>query len=162
MQINQPHIPGTSNALVPSRFPWILSLTISGVVLVGSVLLGVYNFYLDRQITATQQEIATVDTQVQTASMDRKIIITQILNNNTLRPSLDINGLVKEFQRAAVTANVRLKGFNVTNDIISTTLIATQGDPQVHPDPAATIIKMMREYARGQQNFGLEPISSIA
>lgn len=46
--------------------------------------------------------------------------------------------------------------------MISTTLIATSGDSQIHPDPAATIIKMMREYARGEKYFSLDPISAIS
>lgn len=92
----------------------------------GTVSLGAYNFYLDQQFSSTQKEITIVDTQIQTASTDRKIIIAQILNANSIRPSLDINGLVKEFQRAAITANVRLKGFSVSNDTIATTLIATE------------------------------------
>lgn len=81
----------------------------SAIVLIGSVLLGAYNFYLDKKIASTQQELQVLDTQIQTASEDRKVIIAQILSANTIRPSLDINGLVKEFQRAAVVANVRLK-----------------------------------------------------
>lgn len=162
MQIKQPQILWASSSLTPSRFPWIFSLIVSAIVLIGSVLLGAYNFYLDKKIASTQQELQVLDTQIQTASEDRKVIIAQILSANTIRPSLDINGLVKEFQRAAVVANVRLKWFSVMNDTISTTLIATEWDPQVHPDPAATIIKMMREYARGQQYFSLEPILSIS
>jgi len=82
---------------------------VSAIVLIGSVLLGAYNFYLDKKIASTQQELQVLDTQIQTASEDRKVIIAQILSANTIRPSLDINGLVKEFQRAAVVANVRLK-----------------------------------------------------
>lgn len=48
------------------------------------------------------------------------------------------------------------------NDIITTTLIASEGDPLVHPDPAITIIKMIEDYSQGQKDFSLDPISSMA
>ena len=67
-----------------------------------------------------------MDAKIQTISTDKSIIITKILRSNALRPSLDINGLIKEFQRAAVMSNVRLTGFNVSGDTISTMLTATE------------------------------------
>jgi hypothetical protein len=118
--------------------------------------------YLDRKIEKTNAEIATTEQQIQVASTDRRIIITQILKSNSIRPSLDITGLIREFQKAAIASNVRLKGFNVANDVISTTLIATEGDPQIHPDPASTVIKMMRDYASTQRYFALEPIYALS
>lgn len=161
MQMNQTHPHVSSIAPVPSRFPWFFSLVLAGLVLAGTIGMGVYGFFLDRSIVEREKDIAMVDTQIQTASADRKIILAQILATNTIRPSIDVAGLVKEFQSAAATANVRLKGFSVVNDTISTTLIATEGDPMIHPDPASTIIKMMREYALGQKYFELEPIASL-
>ena len=131
------------------------------LVLFWSIGLGIYNFYLDRQIEAFHTNIAYMDAKIQTISTDKSIIITKILRSNALRPSLDINGLIKEFQRVAVMSNVRLTGFNVSGDTISTMLTATEWDPQIHPDPAATIIKMIREYAKGQQYFSLEPIFAL-
>ncbi len=106
--------------------------------------------------------IADVENKIQMMSTDKDIIITRILQSNTIRPSLDINGLIKEFQRVAVASNVRLSGFNVSNDTITTALTATEWDPQVHPDPASTIIKMIREYAKWQQYFALDPINTIS
>lgn len=119
-------------------------------------------FYLDRNIEKNNAEIATTEEQIRLASTDRRIIITQILKSNSIRPSLDITGLIREFQKAAIASNVRLKGFSVANDVISTTLIATEGDPQIHPDPASTVIKMMRDYASTQRYFALEPIYALS
>jgi hypothetical protein len=82
--------------------------------------------------------------------------------SNTLRPSLDLVSLIARFREAASTAWVRLKGFSVDHDTITTSLIATEWDPQIHPDPASTIIRMMREYAQGQKYFLLDPIVSLA
>lgn len=158
MQVN--HTP--SLAPVPTRFPWFFSLILAAFVALSTVGLWGYNWYLSTQIAQAHADISNLDTQIQTASQDRKIILTQILKNNTLRPSLDITGLMREFQKAAIAANVRLKGFNVKNDVISTTLIATKWDAQIHPDPASTVISMMRDYARGMKYFSLEPISTLA
>lgn len=158
MQVNH------ASAPVPlqNRFPWILSLILLTIVVLWSLSLGLYNLYLDRQIVNIRIATAEMDRKIDTLSQSKEIIITKILRSNILRPSLDINGLIKEFQRVALASNVRLTGFNVAGDTLSTTLTATEWDPQIHPDPASTIIKMMREYARGQQYFALEPISSIA
>ncbi len=67
-----------------------------------------------------------MDRKIDTLSQSKEIIITKILRSNTLRPSLDINGLIKEFQRVALASNVRLTGFNVAGDTLSTTLTATE------------------------------------
>lgn len=147
---------------IQNRFPWILSLSLFALVVFWSVGLAVYNFSLDRQIAGTRRAIANTNTQIQLISTDKKIIITKIIRSSALKPSLDINGLIKRFRSAADMSNVRLSGFNVSGDTISTNLTATEWDPQIHPDPAATIIKMMREYAKGQQYFSLEPINAIS
>lgn len=121
-----------------------------------------YNYILDKQIDTMKNEIATIDSQINIMSTDRKIVIANILNSNHIRPTIDVKGLIQEFYAAAAKSNVRFKWFSVKDDIISTTLIATEGDPLVHPDPALTIIKMIEDYSRGQKDFSLDPIASMA
>lgn len=158
MQVNHTH----TNTVIPSRFPWYLSIALAVIVALTSSALGGYNLYLDMQIRDTNAAIAEVDKNIALMSTDTRIIITKILRSNAIRPSLDIGGLITQFKGVADRANVRLKGFAVANDVISTTLIANEGDPQIHPDPASTIIKMMREYANGQKYFSLDPITALS
>ncbi len=157
MQINHTHIP----AVQPSRFPWFFSLTLAALIGTASIALALYNLYLDREIRTLNTEIISINSKISLASVDRKIVIAQILRSNAIRPTLDINGLITQFRKVAESSNIRLKGFNVANDTISTTLIATHGDVQIHPDPISTIIRMMRDYSRVQKYFSLEPIYSI-
>ncbi len=121
-----------------------------------------YNYILGKQIETMKSEIATIDSQIAIISTDRKIVIANILKSNRIRPTIDVKWLIQEFYTAAAKSNVRFKGFSVKNDIITTTLIASEGDPLVHPDPAITIIKMIEDYSQGQKDFSLDPISSMA
>ncbi len=158
MQINHTH----ANSVAPSRFPWFLSVAIAVFVGGASIILALYSLYLESQVRTLNSEITTVNNNIALASVDRKIVITQILQTNAIRPTLDIGGLITQFKGVADRANVRLKGFSVANDMISTTLIATHGDLQIHPDPVSTIIRMMRDYSLVQKYFSLEPIYSIS
>ncbi len=158
MQVNHTHV----NDVSPNRFPWFFSLAIALFIGSAGIVLSLYNLYLDSQIRTQKAEITTLENNINLASIDRKVVVAQILQSNAIRPTLDIGGLITQFRKVAESSNIRLKGFNVANDTISTTLIATHGDLQIHPDPVSTIIRMMRDYSRVQKYFSLEPIYSIS
>jgi hypothetical protein len=74
-----------------------------------------------------------------------------------------LKGIVADFRDAASRANVRLKWFSITNDVISTSLTATEPNGTIHPDAVTTIITMMQEYASGRGGrFALDPITTIS
>lgn len=145
-----------------STFSFILSLFSILAVIGAYIWLFFYSIAIENGIREKKDAIAKIDTQINDISKDQDIIIRKILLSNTIRPSIDLVGLIKEFRDAGNRAKVRLKWFSVKDDIISTSLISTEWDPTVHPDPVATIIKMMREYDAGHQYFTLDPISSIS
>ena len=101
---------------------------------------------LDASIETYRSTIAEKKNQIAEISKDRNVILTKIEQSNAIRPSIDLQGIVRDFYDAASRANVRFKGFSITNDVISTTLSSTTPDGIIHPDAAGTIIKMMREY----------------
>ena len=155
----------TLGSLVPkvSRTPFYFAMTF--LVLTISVCVGVfiYNIWSDRKIDDEKLKISELQNQINQLSQDRNIIITKIVSSNTIRPSIDLKWLERGFRDAAFQANVRLKGFSVNNDVISTSLIATEWDGISHPDPVGTIIKMMRDYSSVRaQSFSLEPITAVA
>mgnify|MGYP006888934244 CR=1 FL=1 len=146
----------------PSNLSWIFSLIIVWIVIVSGVGFFVSNSITSKTLDTNRNTLATLDAEITKLSQDRQVMITKIIQWNTIRPSLDIKGLIASFKDAAIKSNVRLQWFSVVNDTISTNLISTSGDPEGHSDAAATIIKMMREYASGQKAFGLEPILTIS
>lgn len=146
----------------PSGIPWFLSIFLLVLVVGSGAGLFFYNQNLTSSIANIQSDIEDNSKQISDIEGDKELVIKNILTSNSVRPSIDVRGLVSEFRDAANRANVRLQGFNVQEDTISTTLISTVGDAAIHPDPAATIIKMMREYALGHKYFDLDPIVSIS
>lgn len=64
------------------------------------------------------------------------MIITRIEESGTIRPSIDLKGIVDAFYEAATSSNVRLKGFGIVNDVISTSLVSTEPYGIAHPDAA--------------------------
>ncbi len=145
----------------PSQTVWYMSITFFLVVGVTTVFFVVSSLMRWVDIGSINESIADTDRKIEVIGKDRKILIANIIKNNSLRPSLDLKPLIAGFRTAAAKANVRLKGFSIVDDVISTSLIATEWDSWVHPDPVATIIKMMREYAQNKNTFSLDPISSI-
>lgn len=145
----------------PSEKNWWLALSMFLIVAIATSGLFVYNYFLGKQIQTTQAKVTEIESQIRTISVDRKVVIANILKTTTIRPTIPVKELIAEFYTAAVKSNVRFKGFSIKNDIISTNLIATVGDPLVHPDPAITIIKMIEEYSQGKKEFSLDPISSL-
>lgn len=146
----------------PSNLSWILSLVLVWVVIVSGIGLFLSNQFTSKNLETGRNNLAALDKEITNLSQDRQVMITKIIQWNTIRPSLDIKTLVSNFKDAAIKSNVRLQWFSVVNDTINTSLTSTSGDSEGHSDAAATIIKMMREYASGQKTFGLEPILSIS
>lgn len=146
-----------------SQFTWYLSIVFFLTVVTGIVGMYLYGAYLDGKISSEKGDITAIEKQISEIGQDRKMLITQIVMGNTIRPSLDLKNIVTQFRVAAAKADVGFQGFSIKDDTISTTLIATTGLNQIHPDPVATIITMMRTYA-GQNNlyFRLDPITSVS
>ena len=103
-----------------------LSVLLLLVSVGSSIGLYAYTHYLTRQIQAEVSTRADIEQKISEIARDRDIVITKIVTANALRPSLDLATLVSQFRDAATQANVRLKGFSVSNDTITTSLIATE------------------------------------
>jgi hypothetical protein len=117
-------------------------------------------FVTERHTETLRTTIAKLDSDIAGSSVDRNIVIAKIVQENTLRPSLDLKNIVAQFRIAAVKANVAFDGFAIKDDVINTKLTSTVGNGQ-HPDPVGTIIAMMNSYNAGIQEFRLGKISSI-
>ena len=137
-------------SLIPkkSRLAYYLSIGLFLLMITLSIGFSVYNMLLERTIESEKTQIAEIQKNIDEISRDRKVILTKIEKSGTIRPSIDLKGIVADFYTAASASDVRLKGFSIANDVISTSLTATKPDGIVHPDAASTIIKMMREYAK--------------
>ncbi len=146
----------------PRNYVWYLSLILLGGMVLVSALFAWLKYLNANATQSVKEDVAVVQSSIDELSNDRKILIANIIKNNTLKPSLDLGPLIVGFRNAAQLSNVRLKWFSVSGDTITTTLIATEGDSGVHPDPAATVIKMIKEYASGKMEFELEPIISLS
>ena len=158
----QGNIKSISSVIKPGQSTWYLSIGFFIVTLSIILFFTISSYMRESQITNIQWDINKIQWDISTISADRKVLIANIIKNNSLRPSLDLAPIIREFRLAAVKANVRLKGFSIQNDKISTTLIATEWDSWISPDPVSTVIKMMREYAEGKMKFTLEPIFSLS
>lgn len=113
--------------------------------------------------TSRRNDIAQIEKQITEATQDRKTLIYQTISSNAIRPSLDLKNIVSQFRIAAAKVDVGFQGFSIKDDTISTVLVATSGENQIHPDPVATIIGMMREYAsHNDLYFTLDPITSVS
>lgn len=110
--------------------------------------------------------VTKLTTDIETAKQNKSIIIADILSKNLVKPSIELKKIVKDFRDAALKAQVRLQGFSIQDDEISTNLIATNiPTGAAHTDPVQTVIKMMRDYSSGKggvNSFSLEPISSVS
>ena len=103
-----------------------LSVALLIIMIAGSLGLYGYDMYLTREIATQKSMITDTEKQISEIARDRDIIITKIAESNTIRPSLDLRTLITQFKAAADEENVRLKGFSVKNDTITTSLIATE------------------------------------
>lgn len=117
------HTPATES---PSNFNWLVSISLLSITLLSIGSLYIYGYFQDRKIETTQNEILGIENLIRSASNDKDIIIANILKSTTIRPSIDLKGLVDSFDKTAKWAGVRLQGFSVKDDLLNTTLIATQ------------------------------------
>lgn len=125
------------------------------------IILFILSWLIQRNTDTITKNIATLDQKIQTISADHNIVIAKIIQDNGIRPSIDLKNIVTQFRVAAIKSNVAFEGFNIKDDIISTTLISTQGT-DIHPDAVATIIRMMNEYAHSNQAFHLGKITNVS
>lgn len=102
-----------------------------------------------RAIAATQTEIQSIDKNLYEINANPNIVIAKIVQENGVRPSIDLKNIVTQFRLAAIKANVNFDGFSIKDDTIKTTLTSTVGNT-AHPDPAATIVSMMNDYAKNE------------
>ncbi len=151
-----------SAVIKPSQSVWYTSIGLFVIIFWISLFFGISSWFLDKSNETLQWDIQKIEADITKLSEDRKILIANIIKNNTLRPSIPLGEIILNFKMAAAQANVRLKWFDIANDMISTSLIATEWDPGIHPDPVATIIKMMQTYAKEKMDFSLDPIISIS
>lgn len=151
-----------SPAILPeSRGLWYVSIAFLLVVAVLSVGLYISTQYTERSIVSIQKEIAKIDISIQSINKDPNIVIAKIVQENTIRPSIALKSIVTQFRLAAIKANVTFDGFSIKNDTIITKLISTSGNT-IHPDPVATIISMMNDYAKNEKKeFRLGKITNI-
>lgn len=151
-----------SPVLKESHLSFILSVILLFSILLTSLGLFLYNLNIDKKKNALDITIQETSKKIEEIKSNKELVVINILKSNSIRPSIDVRWLVNEFREAANRSNVRLQGFNVVDDTITTTLISTFWDSSIHPDPAATIIKMMREYSLWNKYFKLDPIFSIS
>ncbi len=147
--------------LVERHGVWYLSIGFFVFVLVWSIILYGMQFFAERRISSLEEKQQEIQTKIQSASKDEKIIVARIIEQNWVRPSLDLVGIIRNFRSVAVASNVTLDGFSIKDDVISTNLISTQGN-QVHPDAVATIINMMNQFSNGEQVFRLGKIRTVS
>jgi hypothetical protein len=141
-----------------NRFSWYASLGVAGLTLLSIFGLFIYQYFQTSHIESLNTEITQLDVNIQTAAMDKDIIIANILSSTVLRPSIDLKLLVRSFRLAAATAGVRLSGFSVSNDMITTNLSVMQESPSI--DPVETIIALMR-INTPTPDLSLEPIYTL-
>ncbi len=151
-----------ASVIKPGQTTWYISIIFFVMITWIILFFGISSSFRGSQITTIMEDISKLETDIASISKDRKVLIANIIRNNKLRPSLNLGPIIREFRMAAIKSNVRLNGFSIANDTITTTLIATEWDSGVSPDPVATVIKMMRDYAEWKMNFTLEPIFSLA
>ncbi len=149
------HIPVPES---PNNFNWLASIVLLSTTLLSIWGLFIYSFIQESSIENTQNEILQLESDIRSASTDKNIIIANILKSTTIRPSLDLKGVVDSFYKTAAWAGVRLQGFAVKEDILSSTLIAKQDNNGW--DPVSTIITMMRSNLKTWLQLG--PITSLA
>lgn len=143
----------------PSQAAWKASIALLIFVILASAGLFAYQIVLGQQITTLTDTIADHEARIASGSTNRDIIVAGILSSSTLRPSLDLGRLVSDFRAVAQSAHIRLQGFFVSDDRISSHLIVT---PELGgADPITTIIALMR--ARSPDlRLVADPISSVA
>lgn len=140
----------------PSQFPWFASLGLLALTILASAGLWGYGYMQSDTIARTESQIQTLDTDIANASKDKKIYIANILESTQIRPSIDLKKLVSTFREVATTHQVRLQGFSVQKDTISSSLTALSNST----DAVENIIRMMRAKSVASGVI-LEPIYTV-
>jgi len=143
----------------PQRFLWIISLSFFSIIAIATIGLFAYGFIQANTLSNIEENIAKLESEIAVGSQDKDVIVANILSNTMIRPSIDLKALVNSFRAAASSAGVRLSGFNVDNDTISTSLIATT-EINDSTDPIKKIITMMR-VPNPATGLSLEPIYTV-
>lgn len=158
MQDNSQNIQAGSTSHLP------LFLSAGALVLMILATLGIYLYtlYLSSDTLSIRDKTAVIDRQIVAEKNNRKVMIAHIIDSGTIRPSIDLVGLLGRFRSIATEYGVRFQGFSINNDILSTQVIATNPDQVNHPDPISAIFKLMNTEKFADTGFNLEPISSIA
>jgi hypothetical protein len=143
----------------PRNIAWIMSLVFLSLTILSCLGLWGYQFVTASRIDTLQNETQALDADIATSTKDRDIIVADILASASIRPSIDLKALVRAFRVAATQAGVRLQGFSVRDDVISSTLIASR-DVTSTTDPVETIIAMMRS-GTATAGLSLQPIRSL-
>jgi hypothetical protein len=157
-----------SNIIPPKELKQIHTLPIlSGIffacILLSSIGIFFYGKYQDAKIDELKQTLTQTQKEINELSQDETIKISSILSDTNIRPSLDVAKMVDVFRETALKSRVRFQGFSIKNDIISTTLIATEADGAIHPDPISTIIKMMKSSLKNNNmDITLSPITAVS
>lgn len=145
-----------------------MSVAFFCIVSMASVAFFGLSFLSQSKISEYQNDIAQLDTHIANAKSNRLIMIANIIENNLIRPSIDLEKLVADFRMAARQSGVRLQGFSIANDILSTEVSSSQSiEGSKHTDAVTTIIQMMRSYNAHQatsestSSFRLEPILEV-
>lgn len=118
--------PGTTPIIRQGMSIWYMSIGIFILMILLIIGLSVSKYLTQKNNQKIQSDITALESQIASASADRKTVIAGILESNTIRPSIDIKGLVRDFRVLAAKERVRFQGFSVKNDTITTTLIATE------------------------------------
>lgn len=144
---------------IPSQSAWKASIILLIFVLLASAGLFAYQIMRGIELTTLTSTIQDREAHIASGSTDRDIIVAGILSSSTLRPSIQLGRLVSDFRAVASSARVRLQGFSVADDRISSHLIVT---PELGgADPITTIIALMR--ARNSDlHLVADPISAVA
>ncbi len=146
----------------PKSWLWYISIVFFVLIVWTCLSLYGYGIYQDGQITKLKSDLSSLENTVSTLSSDRKTVIANILKDDAIRPSIDLKSLVSAFRLTATKEQVRFQGFSVKNDVISTSLIATEWDPQIHSDPIATIVRFIRSMDAQKQKFQIEPVRIVS
>ncbi len=139
----------------PSSFSWISSITIFVITLIAIIAFYVFQYMSISSIKNSKVEIAKLDAIIQSWSLDKDVIVYNIMKSTVIKPSMDLKWLVRDFRLTAANSGLRFSWFNISNDILTTKMIATQDSLEI--DPVETVIQLMRT-PDSKTAFSLEPI----
>lgn len=81
------HIPAPEE---PNNYYWLVSITLLAITLLSMGGLFISSYFQERNIEKTQNEILEIESLIRSASTDKNIIVANILNSTTIRPSIDL------------------------------------------------------------------------